>query len=487
MSPTLLAALAALTLGALAALLWPVFRRPRPATGEGPDLAVYRDQLAELERDLARGLVRPEEAAAARVEVERRLLRASAAADDHRAGPAASAPRRGGRAVLAVVALLLPLLTSALYLRLGTPTLPDRPLASRGDELEQDATPQIREMVAGLETRLAAAPDDLGGWLMLGRSKGVLGDAPGAVAALRRAQELAPEDPRVLVDLGEALVSASGGMVTPEASGLFERHRGKVGVAAGDDPRPGYYLGLAAAQAGDNRAAVDLWRGLLASAPADADWRPRVEEAVRAAARDLGLDPATVLAQAPGTAAPRPELPRPELPRPEVPRPAGPTAADAEAVRQMSPEDQAAFIRGMVDRLEAKLAADGSDVEGWRRLAQARVVLGEREEAGRVYDQALALHPAEPGLLKAYAALLRGPPRPETGLPEVGERAGQLYERAAVVAPDDPEAQWYLGVRAAQQGRTGEARDRWGRVLARLEPTHPEYAAIKKRLDSLGG
>lgn len=496
----LIAGLGLLTLGALAAVLWPLVRPPAAAADDraAGDLAVYRDQLAEVERDLGRGLIRPEEAAAARLEIERRLLRvAPGLAADPAALPVAT---RGGQAALVAAVLLLPAVTGTLYLGLGAPTLPDRPLASRGDEggaapaaAPGTAAPEISAMVARLETRLQSQPDDLDGWLMLGRSRGVLGDSAGAVDALRTAQRLAPEDPRVLGGLGEALVGASGGTVTPEAKGLLEK---LLQVGPGGDPRAPYYLGLAAAQAGDHAGALSRWRDLLAASPADAPWRSRVEEVMREVAREAGQDPDAVLASIPKPpAAPAPPPAAPAAPGPLAARPAGPTAGSGPgptpeqvaAAGQMPPGEQQAFIRSMVDRLDARLADNPGDVEGWRRLAQARMVLGERDRAREAYEKGLAANPNDAGLLKAHAALLLGPARPDTGLPDVGEGARALFERAAAAAPDDPEPRWYLGISALQQGRKDETREHWSRVLALLAPNHPEYASVKQRLDSLGG
>jgi cytochrome c-type biogenesis protein CcmH len=459
MTPLLLAA-GLLTLAAIVAVLWPVLRQHRPDSRGSHEAAVYRDQLKEIERDLARGLIASGDAQAARREVERRLLKAATAATE----PAPAAPRRG-RLVVAAAAVLIPALTLGLYLDLGAPDLPDRPLAARQQELAQGEAPDVQAMVARLEARLRDQPGDVEGWLMLGRSRSALGDEPAAVEAYRKAQGLGPENPAMLIGLGQSLVGTAGGVVTPEARSLFERAQ-KAGVA---DPRAGFYLGLAAAQAGDGHRALDTWRQLLAGAPADAPWRQQVEEAVRTTARDLGIDPEAMLAQ---------------IPRPAAPP--GPGQADMEAAARMSPEQQVEFIRGMVGRLEARLAADGSDVEGWQRLGQARLVLGEREQARAAYERGLALHPDSIALIKSLAGLLLERPQDEGGLPQVGERAAELYGRVAALAPDDLEAQWFLGIRAYQDGRKAEARERWQRVLSRLEPGNPDYPAVKQRLDALG-
>jgi cytochrome c-type biogenesis protein CcmH len=445
-----------LTLTAVLALLWPLLRRSPDAAGETAEVAIVRDQLKELERDRARGLIRPEEAAAAKVEVERRLLRAAAAVN-------ATAPvtRRGSRILVVATALLVPLLSVALYLQLGRPTLPDLPLAMRTEAPPSVAgMPDVQDMVARLEERLAAAPDDMQGWHLLGRSRAALGDPVAAVAAFRQAKALAPDERRIDADIAEQIIVEAGGTVTPEARELLE-----AAAAAGvDDPRPGFYLGLAAAQRGDRDGAAERWKALLAAAPADAPWRDQVVEAIRTAEQQLGMPPV-------------------DLPSGSSAEGAS-TLADIEA---MTPEARVAFIRSMVVRLEARLQADGNDAEGWRRLAQSRLVLGDREAAAQAYERGLARFPSDAALLKGYAGLHVAAGSSPDALPAVTEEAARLYERAAAVAPDDPEAQWFLGIRAFQAGRPEEARRHWEKVLTRLEPTDPDYALVKRQLDSLGG
>lgn len=464
----LLPVLAAMTAVAVAAVLWPLFRRRPAAARSSYELGIYRDQLAEVERDLGRGLVAPEEADAARLEIERRILRAASAST------ADSSENPGRQGPVLAAALLVPLVTLGLYAALGAPGLPDQPLAARQDrQPEGPGRPEIERMVAQLEERLAGAPDDLEGWLMLARSRGVLGQAPAAVEANRRALALAPDEPRAIAGLGESLVGAAGGVVTPEARGLFARLEG----LAPEDPRAGFFLGWADAQAGDYQAALGRWRALLAATPADAPWRERVVEAMREAAGELQLDADQVLA----------EVPAPPASAPAGPAAPGPSQQEVAQAEAMPPAERQAFIRSMVDKLQARLDADGGDVEGWLRLAQSRLVLGEPDRARAAFERGLALHPDDASLLKGLAGSLLGPARQDTGLPEIGDRAAELYGKVASIAPDDPEPWWYLGIRALQEGRPDEARSSWGKVLTRLDPSRPEYAAIKQRLDQLGG
>ena len=457
----LLPAFALLTGIAVAAVLWPVFRR-RPDVPRGRfELAIYRDQLAELERERERGLVPDAEARAARLEIERRLLRAASVAE---APQETGAGRRGP--VLAA-ALLVPLFATSLYALLGSPGLPDRPIAARQDRQPPQGTPDVAAMIARLEARLAEKPDDLDGWLMLGRSRAVLGDMPAAIVAFRRATTLAPDDPGAIGGLAEALTTDAGGAMPVEAIGLFEQ----LAKLAPQDPRPGFYLGWADLQAGEAQKALDRWRRLLAAAPADAPWRQQVVEGVEAAARQLGLDPKTVLAEVPAPA----------------PVPGQPTPEEMAEAAKMSPDEQTAMIRGMVDKLQARMDENGSDVEGWLRLAQARLVLGEPDRAKATYQKALELHPDEPALLKGYAAVLVGPAPSGADLPKVDDQANALLTRAVKLQPDDPEIWWLLGIRALQDGRTADARAAWEKVLARLDPSQPEYREIKGRVESLGG
>ncbi len=449
MSAGLLVGCALLALMAALALAWPVLRRPAHRPRAAFDLAVYRDQLAEIERDRARGLIGAAEAAAAKLEVERRILRTAVASSTEEGV--------GGRRWPALAAALaVPLLVTGLYLELGTPALEDQPLASR-----QPAGPDldVAAMVARLEERLVREPGDLRGWLMLGRSRMVMSRPDAAVPAYRKALELAPGEPEAIGGLAESLIAGAGGMVSPEALALLTR---LDGIVPGE-PRVGYYLGLAAAQSGDVAGATERWRQLLAAAPADVPWRSAMVEAIRGAAARLGIEVETMLAATPG-AAPQPG------------------AAEAAAIAALPPEERQGRIREMVDGLQARLEADGGDVEGWSRLAQARGVLGEREAALAAWDRALALAPEDPILLKGKAGLLLGP-EIATGAPEVGDAAAALYEKAVAIRPDDAEALWFLGLRDWQQGRPAEARQRWDRMLARLDPGRAETIELKARIE----
>jgi cytochrome c-type biogenesis protein CcmH len=426
----------------------------------------------EVARDQERGLFGAVVARAAKLEIERRMLRAAA---PEQAAPA-SAP---GRRWVIAAAVCLPIFALVVYLRLGTPWLPDEPIASRATE---PRPPDIAKMVAGLEARLEQQPNDAEGWLMLGRSRMVLRDPEAAATAYRKALALEPGSAAAVAGLGESRTAAAKGVVTPEAQKLFER----LATLAPDEPRAGYYLGLAATQAGDDNAAVEHWRRLLAKAPSDAPWRPTVVAAIRDSAKRMGVDADAILAGVPG----RPPAPTATAsapgPRadPDAALPAGSAAA---AIAALPPAEQLERIRQMVAGLAARLAADGSDLKGWIRLARAQAVLGDDAAAAAAWAKARALEPDDPEVIKGYASSLLRPPAKGSDLPEIPDEAAELYAKALVLQPDDPEPLWYLGIRALQEGKPAEARQRWQQLLAELDPKHPDYAEISQRLQKLPG
>ena len=196
-------------------------------------------------------------------------------------------------------------------------------------------------------------------------------------------------------------------------------------------------------------------------------------EAIQAAAQELGIDPDTVLAGVPAPPAPAPAAPQP-------------SAEDVANAAAMAPEERMAMIRGMVEKLQARMDADGGDVEGWLRLAQSRMVLGEPDRAKATSRRRSAQHPDEPALLKGYAELLVGPAQGTANLPKVGDRANELLTKAASLQPDDPEVWWFLGIRALQDGRKDDARARLGEGAGPPRPRPARYQDIKTRIDGLG-
>jgi len=453
---TLLVILIPLVL-AIAALAMPLAGRRAEDAAADSAVAILKDQLAELDRDERRGLIGPAEAKAARLEVERRILKAAA-----RSTPQSFGTSGLGRALAMLAVIAVPAGSAALYLQLGAPGTPDRPLAAREQERapSREVPAEIREMVAGLEARLDEDPDNLEGWLMLGRSQLALNRTAAAIDAYRRALDLAPEEVEAITGLADALLERSMGVVTPEVRQLMFR----LAELEPDDPRPLYFMGLADAQAGDYNGALERWRVLLENSPADAPWRAEIEPSIIQAANQLGIDPEPILALA------------------AAPDPAEQRARD---LAELDPEERTAQIRAMVQSLADRLADEGGSAEEWQRLGRSYLIMGERAEAARAFRQALVTDPDDPAVNKDLAtALLEAPAEPH-GLPVIPDEALPHLEKALAQSPDDPELHWYLGIRALADGNPEETREHWEQVLAQLDPATPEHAMVQSRLDML--
>lgn len=358
---TLWFVLALMTAVAVFAVLWPLGRRP--AASGGSELAVYRDQLAEIEHDRNAGRIGATEAEAARIEVSRRLL---AAADAERE-PATASPHVWSRRLVAIVALVvLPLGATSLYLAYGSPSLPGQPLSARlGPPPEQRS---IETLVARVEAHLDKNPNDGRGWEVLAPVYLRLGRFDDAVKARERALRLNGETADRQSALGEALVAAAQGIVTADAAEAFARAIELDPKA----PKPRFFLGLAAEQDGRPADAAKRWRALIAEAPADAPWIGFVREAL------ARVDPSASVA-------------------PDAP---GPSAADVAAAAALSAEQRQQMVRGMVDRLATRLKQDGSDIDGWLRLMRAYMVLGERDKAATAAADARRAHAGDTDKLR---------------------------------------------------------------------------------------
>jgi cytochrome c-type biogenesis protein CcmH len=365
---TLWIVFAVMTAAAVLAVLWPLGRNPAFAAG-GSDRAVYRDQLAEIDRDRGAGLIGEAEADSARVEISRRLLAAAAAETQ---GSAAAAPPQASRhrRIAAIAAIIVvPAIALGLYLKLGSPDVPDQSAFARDTGADQS----IASLVGQVEAHLASNPNDGQGWQVIAPVYLKMGRFNDAVTAWRRTIALNGESAARESGLGEALVAAANGVVADDAKKAFE-------AAVASDPqevKARYFLGLADEQDGNREAAAAKWRALLNDAPGYAPWANFVR---------------TALARVTG----------------EVAGGNGPTAGDVAAAEGLSDTQRTEMIRGMVQRLSDRLHGDGNDVEDWLRLVRAYAVLGDRDKAkGAAADakRALASRPAD---IKQIDDLVKG-------------------------------------------------------------------------------
>ncbi len=350
---------AVLAAAVVVALCWPVLkgRAGGPARAEY-DEAVFRDQLAELDRDKARGLIGPAEADAARNEIARRLLGVD------RRMPQAQAAGAGKWPVL-LVAAVVPVAALALYMTIGAPGRPDMPLKERLETAL--ANNDVQALMAKAEAHLAEKPDDLRGWEVLAPIYRAAERYEDAAKAYFNVLRLRGPTAETYADYGEMLVFANAGLVPKEAAGAFAEAL-KLDVKS---PKARFYAGLALKQDGKPDEALALWRALLAeTGPADS-WKQVLEAQI------------ATLAPAPGA---------PQLSDEQV-----------AATQNMTSEDRENMIRGMVDGLEERLKSAPADLEGWQRLIRARAVLGEMDKARAAYSSAKEQFKADEQAMAALA------------------------------------------------------------------------------------
>lgn len=370
---------AVLTAGVGVILLYPLLRGAQAAPVErAGETAVYRDQMKELDRDLAGGLISAEQAEYARAEIGRRLLVVSAQSAET---PAAEPRRRTYRLTQAFIIVLLPLVGLCLYTAIGAPGLPSQPLEARLEHPGND----MAMLVARAERHLAEQPDDGKGWDVLAPVYFKMMRLDDAQMAYRNAIRLLGPTPERLGSLAETLMAASGGVITAEAREALE---GSVRLNP-DNPRAKFYLALAYEQENKPEEAKAAFTALAKESPPDAPWLPLVNEHI---AKNGGA-PAVANPNAPGN----------------------PDAADVAAAETMSAGDRQQMIRGMVDTLDAKLKEDPNNFEGWVRLIRSYAVLNDRDKASDALKRGLSAFPASGDQGRQLLALAK-----DLGLPTEG-------------------------------------------------------------------
>lgn len=278
---------ALLTLGALLFVLPPLLRRNRnsaAASNGALNIAVYRDQLEELEMDRRAGTLNEEQYERARQELERRLL------EDVAAEPASAMTGRPASRVPAMaMGVAVPLLAVALYFAVGSPRAL-APVALPQDASKGVTHEQIEAMVAKLAERMKQNPGDAQGWNMLAKSYAVMGRFDDAVAAYVKAAALSPQDANVLADYADALAMARGQSLQGEPEALIAR-------ALKIDPDHLKSLALAGTVAFDKKdyvGALRHWEKLATLVPPDSEMARGVQGSI-AEARTLaggGVSPA---------------------------------------------------------------------------------------------------------------------------------------------------------------------------------------------------
>jgi cytochrome c-type biogenesis protein CcmH len=443
--------LGAMTLAAALVLAWPLFDVRRLKNDSSFALAVYRDQLAEINHDAARGILDETQARAAQIEIERRIL----ALDDAPKFQPAKAPKP---VLIIAMAVVLPLAAFGLYLQVGSPGLPGAP--ARTAETAP-MSPQLQAM----EAAVAKAPTDPDAWRALGEALMEAGQPADAANAFGRAVALGDKDPKLQSRLGSALVLAGGERVDERAKAAF------TAALAGDptDPIARFFLGLAKEQGGDAAGALTDWLALENDVPADLPWKNDLAANIDRLARQLGKDPATLPGRKPRNGAASGGMP---------------SQSELDAAAQMTDADRQAFIEGMVAKLAGQLKQKPDDVDGWLRLGRAYGVLGKDDDSRAAFAKAAALAPTRLDVQLDYAnALIEGSNDLSASLPP---DFAATVTRIRTLAPDNPLGLYYGGLVARANGDKGAAREMWIKVLALIPEGSPQRQSLQREIDSLG-
>jgi len=334
-----------LVVAAVLVTLWPFIVSGKSETPLDHAIRFYEARKAELQRQRDTGEISEADLESALAEQGRALLTLNRAEVDS-ASDTRRVARRKAAALLAMLGL--PLVSLAIYVKVGAPSLPDLPIASRKIE---PRNLDIASALQKIEAHLAKNPNDGRGFEVVAPVYLRAGRFDDAVIAYSRVVELLGETPSRLADLGESLVAQASGVISADARKAFER-------AVALDPgmaKAKFYLAVAREQEGDKAGALEDLRRIAASLPEGPAQARVMEEIMR-------LDPEA--------------------------KPSAPGGAAGQAIANLPPEERAAAIRGMIDALDARLAQSGGSLGEWQRLVRALIVTGERARAGQALERA---------------------------------------------------------------------------------------------------
>ena len=387
----------------VAAFLLAALRIPAPSPEkQDQDLQFYKAQLDEVERDVVRGLLMPQEAQQLHAEIARRLLKS---AKIQNVGEAEAGKKPGVLVAAVLTAFLLIGGSVALYGTLGAPGYSDlsqsdritrakerydnRPslgaYIERLPPLDKPATDAAYlDVIEQLRQAVADRPDDLQGQIFLAKFEASLQNFMAASVAQENVVRLKGADAGVddHFDHAELLILAGRGYVSPEAETAL-----KHALALQNDHAPSrYYMGLLLLQIDRPDRAFKNWQTLLAEAGPDSTWL----EPIRAQIEDVALAAGVT-----------------DFKLPPLPVKRGPTQDDIEAAGRMTSEEQQAMIEGMVEGLAERLSSEGGLPEDWAKLLRALSVLGRELDALEIYKEAQAVFADHPDALRTIEETAR--------------------------------------------------------------------------------
>ncbi|PCI64215.1 MAG: c-type cytochrome biogenesis protein CcmI [Kordiimonadales bacterium] len=319
----------------------------REDTREADPVSHYRRQLVELDEEVESQTIDPASAAAAKLEIERRILKLA----DSRVGLSAFS-KSGIRPVLLLVGIIS-VASLGLYAKVGSPSKPAQPsqTASLLDEpISAEGQQSFGDAISQLERRVEAEPTDKKALELLAKTARQVRVFSKAANAFGKLADLEPEVSRWRVQQLEAYIAMANGRVTPAADLILQ----DILTREPDHPAGQYYQALSHLQAGDTDIAIAIWRALKARSTAEAPWMPAVNQQLS----QLGIIPPKI------------------------------TDEQIAGVAAMTPEEQGAFIQSMIDRLKSRLESAPDNPEGWLMLARSQASIGDKNSAIETINRA---------------------------------------------------------------------------------------------------
>lgn len=464
------------------------------------DIKVYRDQLAEIDRDEERGTLDAEEAERARTEISRRLLAADKAAKA--ATQAETAPK--GATYGAIIASALVLTVGSYYAytfgganRPGQPLYPDMPLAERiaaADELRASRPSQAEfeadlppwagpapdvpadyiELITKLRAAVAENPDDLEGNQLLALHEARLGNYVAAHQAMAKVIALKGEAASAddYAQYADLLIMSADGYVSPEAeAALQETLRRRP-----DDPVARYYSGLMFAQIGRPDRAFRLWRDLIEQYPDNEALAAPIRAQIGQLAAAAGVD----------------------YTPPAAPGMRGPDADAIAAAASMSEADRTAMVEGMVGQLMDRLASQGGSSQEWAQLISALAVLGRTDQAAAIWQEAQGVFADQPDDLArvnqaaARANLQAAPATSPQSDPDEAERLRALDNQVSALSDrlfseGGPASDWARLIDLlGQMNELAKAKSVWGAAQEAFAETPDQLEIIRQSAERIG-
>ncbi|MEE2999568.1 MAG: c-type cytochrome biogenesis protein CcmI [Pseudomonadota bacterium] len=358
-----------LLLATLIAIIVPIMR-VRAVHSTGYNLATFQNQLFEIERDVNDGLLSVEDGQTLRTEIEKRIQKNAEDLTNKFTDDTIISGEKTQIVTAIVLAMIISFGSYIVYFYLGSSGKPDLPFANRDLSPSIDnANVTMNSLVKRLKERLDKNPNQLKGWILLGQSLVSLKRFYEASNAFKRAIDIAPNRADLAASAAETRFMAKGGKFDQEVRDYFKMAQ----RLNPEEHKALYFLGLDSYMAKKHASAIQYWVDLISISPVGAPWMDSVRERLLDAAKAGNLKISEFTPRLKATPKGSNEL------KPE--RDAAPTQEDIKNAGEMSEEEREIFILSMVEQLANRLKSEPNDLNGWRKLARAYRVLGEKKKA----------------------------------------------------------------------------------------------------------